>query len=106
MTDAARINALSMRCFGIPAAACDPLDRDRWTAMLGDCGLDVVRVTAVAELESRPPSLTWRQRLDRQRRYLSSPGRLAGSRRWRWLIRRHRDDWASLESWIFVAVRP
>jgi SAM-dependent methyltransferase len=106
MSDAARINALSMRCFGIPAAASDPLDRDRWTALLADCGLEVVRVTAVADLESRPPPLPWRERLDRQRRYLSSPGRLARSLRWRWLIRRHRHDWARLESWIFEAVRP
>jgi SAM-dependent methyltransferase len=104
-TEAARVNALSVRSFGIPAAAVDPLDRGAWSSLLTGSGLRLGQVTAVDDLHHHPPTLTFRERLARQRRYLSSPGLLARSLRWRWLARRHRADWSRLESCVFVAER-
>ena len=104
--EAVRVNDLSRRCFGIPAAATDPLDRDAWASLLATSGLRVQQATAVDDLAHGPPALPFRERLGRQRRYLSSPDLLARSLRWRWLARRHRAAWSLLESWVFVAERP
>jgi len=103
--EASRINALSMRCFGIPAAAADPLDRDGWIGLLGRSGIDLEEVTAVDDLPHRPPVVPAREWLVRQIRYLSPPGRLGSSLLWRWRIRRHRAAWGRLESWIFIGRR-
>lgn len=103
--EAARINTVSMRCFGIPAAAVEPRDRDGWVTLLEGSGLRLERVTSVDELLPAPRQLPRRQWLERQRRYLASPTLLTHSLRWRWLIRRHRELWTRLESWIFIGVR-
>jgi len=102
--DAARINDLSRRCFGIPAATNEPLDHAGWTELLAAAGTTVTgltRVDDVAPARVQPaPQRDW---LARQLRYLSPPLHLARSLRWRWLARRHRPAWSRLESWIFVA---
>jgi SAM-dependent methyltransferase len=103
--EAARINALSMRCFGVPAAAADPLDRGDWAALLGRCGIDLEQVTAVDDLLHRSPVLPVRTWLARQLRYVNPPTRLVLSLGWRWCIRRHRAAWARLESWLFIGRR-
>lgn len=104
--ETARINALSIEYFGIPAAAADPLDRDGWTAMLTRSGLRLEQVTAVADLPLRPPVVPMREWFARQFRYLSSPAMLGASLRARRRIRRHHADWEKLESWIFIGRRP
>jgi len=102
--DAARINDLSRRCFGIPAATDEPLDHAGWAELLATAGTTVTgltRVDDVAPIHERfMPLRDW---FARQLRYLAPPLRLARSLRWRWLARRHRAAWARLESWIFVA---
>jgi len=103
--EASRVNALSMRCFGIPAAAADPLDRDGWIGLLGRSGIDLEEVTAMDDLALRSPVLPVREWWARQRRYLSSPALLAASLGSRFWIRRHRADWRRLESWIFIGRR-
>jgi SAM-dependent methyltransferase len=103
--EAARINALSRRCFGIPAAAVDPRDREDWAALLEKSGLLLEQAVAVDGLPRQVRPVPRRGWLVRQRRYLSSPSLLARSLRWRWLIRRHREAWSKLESWIFIGVR-
>jgi SAM-dependent methyltransferase len=103
--EAGRINTLSRRCFGIPAAAVDPGDGAEWAALLERHGIRLESVTAVRRLAHRPPKSTLGQWTKRQRRYLSSPAMFSRSLRWRWLIRRHRQSWQQLESWIFVGVR-
>jgi SAM-dependent methyltransferase len=101
---AVRINELSRRCFGIPAATDEPLDHAGWTELLGSAGMTVTgdtRVDDVAPVRAtRLPLGEW---FARQVRYLSPPLNFAHSLRWRWLARRHRSQWAQLESWIFVA---
>jgi SAM-dependent methyltransferase len=102
--EAARINDLSRRCFGIPAATAEPIDRAGWSELLAADGTTVtgiMRVDDVALERERPPPLNdW---IARQLRYLSPPLRLAHSLRWRWHAHRHRAAWSRLESWIFVA---
>jgi len=102
--EAARINELSRRCFGIPAATAEPIDRAGWTELLSAAGMTVIglmRVDDVALERERPlPRKDW---ITRQLRYLSPPRNLAHSLRWRWLARRHSATWSHLESWIFVA---
>ncbi len=102
---AARVNALSRRCFGIPASAVDPRDRDGWVALLEGSGLRLEEVTAVddvARAERPPDRRGW---LERRRPYLASPALYLRSLRWRWLMRRHHDAWSKLESWIFIGER-
>ena len=102
--EAARINQLSRRCFGIPAATDEPIDRAGWSELLAAAGTTVnaaVRVDDVAPDRERP--LPLKERIARQLRYLSPPAHLAHSLRWRWLARRHRAAWSRLESWILVA---
>jgi len=102
--EAARINDLSRRCFGIPAATAEPLDHAGWTELLAAAGTTVTGLTRVDDMapaRARPAPL--RDWLARQLRYLSPPPHLARSLRWRWLARRHRAAWSRLESWIFVA---
>ncbi len=103
--EAAGVNTLSIECFGIPAAATDPRDRDGWTAMLTGSGLRLEQVTAVDDLPHRPPVVPFREWFARQRRYLSSPALLSASLRSRWRIRRHHAAWARLEQWIFIGHR-
>jgi len=102
--EAARINQLSRRCFGIPAATDEPIDRAGWSELLAAAGTTVnavMRVDDVAPDRERP--LPLKERIARQLRYLSPPTHLAHSLRWRWLARRHRAAWSRLESWILVA---
>jgi SAM-dependent methyltransferase len=102
--EAARINALSRTCFGLPAATDEPIDCAGWNELLTAAGTTVTGVTrvddVVAERERPLPRSEW---LTRQVRYLSPPLNLAHSLRWRWRSRRHRAAWSRLESWIFVA---
>lgn len=102
--EAARINELSRRCFGIPAATAKPIDCAGWNELLTAAGTTVTGVTRVDDVApERERPLPRREWLTRQRRYLSPPQTLVRSLRWRWLARRHRSQWARLESWIFVA---
>lgn len=102
--EAARVNELSRRCFGIPAATAEPFDCAGWTELLSAAGTTVTGVTRVDDValeRERPLPLTdW---IARQLRYLSPPLRLAHSLRWRWHAHRHRASWSRLESWILVA---
>ena len=104
--EAARTNSLSERCFGIPAAAVAPRDRDAWVTLLEGSGLRVVLTTAVDDLPGSPQPPTPRQRLARQLRYLKAPSLIVRMLRSHWRIRRHRAAWARLEGWFFVAERP
>ena len=102
--DAARINRLSRRCFGIPAATDEPLDHAGWTELLGSAGMTVTGHTRVDDVVPvRATHLPLGEWFARQVRYVSPPQTLVRSLRWRWLARRHRSQWAQLESWIFVA---
>jgi len=105
VADATAVNRLSLRCFGMTAAATDPLDRDGWAALMESTGIVLREITPVGSPAARDARLGWRDVLTRQLRYLSSPAWLAASMRWRWLIRRHRKAWSQLESWIFVGER-
>ena len=102
--EAARVNELSRRCFGFPAATAEPFDYAGWTELLSAAGTTVTGVTRVDDValeRERPLPLTeW---IARQLRYLFPPLRLAHSLRWRWLARHHRASWSRLESWILVA---
>jgi SAM-dependent methyltransferase len=99
-----RINALSRRCFGLPAATDEPIDRAGWTELLSASGTTVTGVTCVDDVApERERPLPLKDWLARQLRYLLPPFHLARSLRWRWLARRHRAEWSRLESWIFVA---
>jgi SAM-dependent methyltransferase len=101
---AARINELSRRCFGIPAATDEPLDHAGWTDLLGSAGMMVTGHTRVDDLAPiRATHLPLGEWFARQVRYLSPPRNLVRSLRWRWLARRHHSQWARLESWILVA---
>jgi SAM-dependent methyltransferase len=103
--EAARVNALSRRCFGIPAAAVDPRDRGGWVALLERSGLRLEEVVAVDDVIRQTPAATRSGWLDRWRAFLASPGLAFRTLRWRRLIHRHRDAWSRLESWIFVGER-
>jgi SAM-dependent methyltransferase len=102
--EAARINELSRRCFGLPAATDEPIDRAGWTELLAAAGAMVTATAPVNDVASQPERpLPLRDWIPRQLRYLSPPMLLVHSLRWRWLARRHRAAWSRLESWIFVA---
>jgi SAM-dependent methyltransferase len=103
--EAERINTLSRRCFGIPAATDAPLDRDGWVELLHNQRFRVVEVAPVDSVLADRPRIPLRELVARQLRYLSSPPMLIRSIRWRWLVRRHVAAWSRLESWIFVARR-
>ena len=105
--EATRINDLSRRCFGIPAATDEPIDHVGWARLLAAAGMTVTGLSRVDDIvPDHRQSLTPWNYLARQLRYLIPPLHLVRSLRWRCLARRHRGAWGRLESWLFVAEKP
>lgn len=101
------INAVSQAAFGIPAATPISLDRDGWCAMIERAGFQIEEVHSVAEIP--PPAdgpSVFQARLRRYRHYISRPGLAWHQYRFKQALRRQRDAFDALESYLFFARKP
>ena len=98
------INAASRRAFGIPAGSSQPFDRADWVQLLQQVGLVEIRALPVdALLPPQRPGFHLRRRLSRGRRYLARPEILWHSLWFKVMIRRHKELWSHMESYLFLA---
>jgi len=101
------VNALSLAAFGIPAATPAPLDRDGWSAAIERAGFQLLEVLPVAEIP--PPAdgpSVFQARLRRYQHYLARPGLAWHQYRFKQALRRQRDAFDALESYLFFARKP
>lgn len=102
-----RVNNLSRRSFGIPAATPTPLDCEGWIDAIRSAGLYIDEVSRVADLPAPTdtPSVTG-TRLRRYRHYLTRPNLARRQVQFKLALRRHGSEFDILESYLFFAHKP
>jgi SAM-dependent methyltransferase len=104
---AAKVNAVSRRAFGIPAATPEPWAREDWLALLSRVGLVQRQALAVdALLPRQRASEPLALRLRRLSRYLLRPTLVWRAVVYRRAMQRHATLFTHLDSYLFVARKP
>ena len=104
VTTVHRLNALSLAMFGIPAAV-EPLDRMGWIQALQDTGFTVQETMRVQPTSVRAEHAHRLYKWLRRLRILRRPGLLLPALQFRWRTFRYGRQFASMEPWLFIAIR-